>query len=153
MSKPAIQVTHVRQTTMFPAVACVACMVTGTTPEQFFEYCGHDGSENGFQLRELIHYLVDHDWMPGAVFDIGSEHAQQFITQRAVAAIKAALVVVRDPQNMKCTHLLLWDGKQLWDPQKAPPTGGRPLQFRDYQVRQVWPLTNINGNDFPRGHT
>jgi|GEM_PF-6905192 len=144
MSKALLSVKYVAASPQIPTLAAISSMVTGSPPERYMQYCLGRPS-----LKSLIHWLVDHDWLPGSIHDMTEQYAEQFLMHRHQVRVHAALVVCRVKGG---THLLLWDGKRLWDPLRTPPSmGERPLQLREYHIRQVWPLTRLDGDIAPRG--
>lgn len=144
----------IKQTNHWTCAAACVCMLTGTTLEEFYAYCGHDGSEDVqptkkrpfgkrcFSALELYGYLLNHGmtigWgcVPGEGFDpktqtltIDLEHLPALVD---VVSIRPDVV-----------HCVLWDGKRIIDPHFPE----NKLMPDDYSVIGWWPVTKLWPDD------
>lgn len=134
------------------AAACV-CMLTGTTLEEFYAYCGHDGSEDVqptkkrpfgkrcFSARELYGYLLSHDMTIGWGCTPGEDFDPRTQTLNIDLEPLPALVDVASTADV--VHCVLWDGKRIVDPYR--PEEKRAVE--DYTVLGWWPVTKLWPDD------
>jgi hypothetical protein len=137
--------------------ACV-CMLTGTTLEEFYEYCGHDGSQRVeytparwmgvrcFDIKEMIRYLLEYDYFLGlgaSGVDGDFDPAKMILTVSCDWERQSVLVDVSSGTDGKGIHQLLWSHelKRLIDPY-FPET---ERQFSDYKIVGWWPVVKANG--------
>lgn len=124
-------------------LACVAAMITQTTPEEFKEYCTQKGLCLWDDLS-LFRYIRLYGWTPALTYD-------NFIarpnTLFDILSGPCYLVVESDYKALRdagATHAVLWDGKRVHDP--LPAVMSRAL--RDYKIQWLIPLSqNIDEID------
>lgn len=120
-------------------LACVAAMITKTSPENFKEFC----RKHGFCLHDdisLFLYIRRYGFIPMACF----EDEENFHKNKDFRLLSGPcyLVVESDSQAIRdagATHAILWDGKKVHDP--APSRNGSGL--RSYKVKMICSLTRI----------
>lgn len=137
------------------AAACV-CMLTNTTLDEFYAYCGHDGSEDVtptkkrafgkrcFSARELYGYLLCHDMVIGWGFIPSKEFDPKTCTATVdFEKIPALLDVVSTSDIV--THCVLWDGENIVDPYFP----NEKKTVHDYTIEGWWPVTKLWEDDLP----
>lgn len=136
--------------------ACVAAMITGKTVEEVYSFVGHDGSgfeddsthpekRVGFGTLEIIKYLAECGYSIGtwSVFEDGTDisgfteiHFELKLEDcPAIVEVKAARL------GDKCSHVIYWDGKTVFDP--SPTIGDNP-GFSPYKVLKYMPVLYYN---------
>ena len=140
----------IRQPNNWTCAAACICMLTGTTLDEFYAYCGHDGSEavspspkhplgrRCFTSRELYGYLLRHDMTIG----FGFKNPEAFDPRKYTITVdlenNPALVDVESTMS-GVVHCVLWDGDRIIDPyfpedKKTPD---------DYTIIGWWPITKL----------
>jgi hypothetical protein len=129
-------------------------MLTGTTLGEFFDYCGHDGSEDVqptkkrpfgkrcFSTRELYGYLLAHDMMLGWGITPGKDFDPKTQTLNVDLEPLPALLDVAST-SPGVIHCVLWNGQRVIDPWF--PEKKRIVD--DYIVLGWWPVTKMMPDD------
>lgn len=137
------------------AAACV-CMITNTELEDFYRFCGHDGSDNVavtperwmgkrcFDMKEIIRFLLEYDLFLG--FGASGIPAD-FDPIKNVLQIECdwekqdVLIGVASGPDGKGLHQVFWSRelKRVVDPY-MPET---ERQLSDYHIVDCWPVVRI----------
>lgn len=135
-----------KQTDRSSCVACVAAMITRTTPEDFIRFVQelHPTERVGppYSDIDLALYLLEFNIVMGA----GAPQIRKVESGDLVAEIAFAIneypayVSVKSSENFE--HALYWDGRQLWDPNPSSRDGMDPLS---YTIVGWWPLIQLRG--------
>jgi len=132
--------------------ACVAAMITGQEVENVFDFVGHDGSgyseesthpdkRIGFDWVEIIKYLIEYRFTVGTwslfdpPFNLHGYDKIQF--EIDISDCPAILEVPSDRLGGECTHVVYWDGKNLFDPS---PAAKEDPKLSDYKVLKWIPV-------------
>jgi len=130
------------------AAACV-CMLTGTELEDFYQFCGHDGSEpvpvsvkhsigvRCFTLQELAGYLLKHNMFFGWCFNPEAGFDPRTMTMKVDVEHMVAFVTAEVRPGLH--HQLLWDGTRIIDPY-CPE---KQVSLSDYSIIDWWPVVRI----------
>lgn len=132
------------------AAACV-CMLTGTTLDDFYAFCGHDGSENVqittacpigrrcFSHQELAGYLLRHNMMMGwGCKPAGGFNPKTHQIESVDFEHMPALVDVQSA-TPGMIHCVLWDTERIIDPYFPE----RLVELEEYEVNAWWPITKL----------
>ena len=139
------------------AASCV-CMITGTTLEQFYEFCGHDGSEQVeptqarwmgvrcFDIKEMVRYLLEYDRFlgcGGATVKQDFDPFSEILTFHIDWELQDVLVDVKSGYDKKGIHQIFWSSKlkRLIDPMFPE----LPRAFTDYEIVGWWPVVKTFG--------
>ena len=115
----------------YSCFACVAAMITGKTVKDVFNFLGHDGSGykedsthpdkcSGFEQLEIVKYLAEYRYTLGIwsqfkdsenLGDIDEIHFELKLSD-----CPAVLIVKSKRLGDCCTHVVYWDGKNIFDP-------------------------------------
>lgn len=124
-------------------VACVAAMITRTTPEDFVRYVQelHPNVRvtPPYSDIDLNLYLLEFDIVMGA----GATRVFRDDSGDLVAEISfdckdyPAYVSVKSERDPALEHALYWSGKQIHDPNPNSKDGRNPLS---YTIMGWWPL-------------
>ena len=118
----------IKQENDWSCVACCVASITDTTLNDFYDYCGHDGSDKvegplytkhgqeipahpdgrrGFSIMEVIHYLVDRGFLPF------------FPAEYPIAMDYDALVFVKSKKHIGGSHALIWRAEKRNHPDRG----------------------------------
>lgn len=135
----------------------VMAMVTGKTVEDVIAFLGHDGGEendtgplvSGKHRRavwdqEAFIYLMSQGWTMGAWFDGNPALVGSITKGWGCWSGLPAVLCVTSQRFEGCTHVILWDGEKVLDPNPNKP---EYVSLDGYEVRQWWPLIHW-GKDF-----
>ena len=126
----------IKQENNWSCFAVVAAMVTGTTPDDVYEFVGHDGSlfdDNsehpdkrcGFKLKEIAKYLLEHNLLFGTFFDVDNsviDFSKETTFQSEVTIAKVPAIVTVESETLEgCLHTVYWDGEYVRDPNPDAP--------------------------------
>jgi hypothetical protein len=120
-------------------VAIVAAMATGCLPEDFEKRISHDPPYHDMELFVFL-------WELGYGLVFGFAGIQDFnplnYTLRIDIDLKdyMAYIAVKSETNDDLTHAILWDGKQIYDP-NPQIQNGRGLN--EYEVIKIYPFTKM----------
>jgi hypothetical protein len=137
------------------AAACV-CMLTDTSLEEFYSFCGHDGSEMGqvtemrpigrrcFSTKELMGYLLKHNLMmgwgctPAKGFNPKANRIEfiDFGNQPALIDVQSA--------TPGLIHCIVWNTRRIIDPYFPE----RQVELSDYELLAWWPITRIHDEEW-----
>ena len=132
--------------------ACVAAMITGETAEDVFKFIGHDGSgfdpesqhpekRAAFDYVEIIKYLINYRYSIGtwSNFDepLKISNYSEIHTEIVIEGNPAILSVPSEKLGGECTHVVYWDGKNIFDP--SPDAKDNP-KLSDYKVLKFIPV-------------
>lgn len=149
MSKIPIH-TLIKQPNAWTCGASCACMITNTTLEEFYSFCGHDGSAKVasseknpigvqcFTFKELASYLFKHNMMFGLGFDPPPEfNPSKHLLDIDISKLTAFLTVESVTPGL--LHLVLyWDGIII-DPLNPYVNN----KVEDYTILDWWPITKL----------
>lgn len=149
--------TRLKQPNNWTCWPTVLAMITGKSVDDVIAFAGHDGGEEdssgplvagvrrrAFWDQEAIIYLAAHGWTMGAWFD-GNPATVGATTQAwGCWSQHCAVLVVKSHRFEGCTHVVLWDGEKVLDPNPEKPDA---CQLADYEIKQWWTLVNW-GYDF-----
>jgi hypothetical protein len=131
-------------------------MITGASVEDVYDFCGHNGSEisdesdhpekrKGFGTVEILKYLLEYRYFLGswAEFENGEclagiDQVQFFVK---IDDVPAALIVPSSRLGGKCTHVIYWDGKKIYDPS---PEAKEDPDFEDYKILTYMPVLKFD---------
>jgi len=127
---------RVLQPNTWSCFAAAAVMVTGETLEDFYQFCGHDGSaidtqhpfadgRRGFRLDEVAGYLAKRGYLLGG--PVG--HPYCFGT--------LSILIVK---GRTYRHAVVWTGFRVIDPNPEKPFW---MGLRQYQVLEIWPVNKV----------
>lgn len=141
-----------KQPTDWTCWPTVLAMVTGKTMEDVVAFIGHDGGAedadgvlvSGKRRRavwdqEAIIYLAAHGWTMGAWFGGSPATVGATASDWGCWSQYPAVLVVKSQRFEGCTHVVLWDGASVLDPN---PTKPERCQLGEYEIRQWWPLVH-----------
>ncbi len=120
-------------------VAIVAAMATGCLPEDFEKRIPHDPP---YCDMELFVFL----WELGYGLVFGFAEIQDFDPLNTTLRIELnlrdfmAYIAVKSKTNNDLTHAILWDGKQIYDPNPLVQHG---LSLNEYEVIKIYPFTKL----------
>jgi hypothetical protein len=147
----------IRQPNGWTCAASCVCMVTGTTLEEFYAFCGHDGSApvektaehwmgvRCFNLKELVGYLLKHDYflgVGGAGIEFDFDPCREVLSIRIDWEQQDVLVGVLSGPYSTGLHQILWSRPlgRLVDP-LCPEDPTRT--FKDYKIIDWWPVVKL----------
>ena len=122
-------------------IACVASCLTGKSKKDFFEFCGHDGSEHNpasdhpeerrsFLMQELAGFLAKHNLHFGCHLTKDFKVDASFSRQNT-----AVLTVVSEKLPVPNMHVVVWTGEKVLDSNYAVPQ-----DLDRYRVTEWWPV-------------
>lgn len=139
----------IKQTDTWSCVACCLAMVTEKDLEYVIKHIGHDGSgydENsshpdkrrGFNLKDTVKYLIDHDVIMGAFLSpIGGVMAAGPNAFAYSSHNPALLTVKSERLPSPAMHVVYWNGEYVLDPN---PSVKGVRNADEYFITEIWPL-------------
>lgn len=134
----------------------VAAMVTGATVEDVIAFLGHDGGEedptgplvSGKRRRalwdeEIMAYLATRGWTLGLWLNGQGEAKAKDWDWKEVPAV----LFVKSERFEGCTHVVLWTGQVVLDPN---PNAAPSRRLEEYEVKTWWPLIHWGPRFFDR---
>lgn len=146
----------IKQPTPWTCAAACVCMVTGTSLEQFYAFCGHDGSEKVevtaarwmgvrcFDIKEMVRYLLEYDCFlgcGGTTVEANFDPVKTALTLYVDWERQDVLVDVKS--GTEGIHQILWSNKlgRLIDPLFPE----KQVTFEDYDIVGWWPVVRTHG--------
>jgi hypothetical protein len=159
------KVERIEQPDTWSCFACCAAMVTGETLQDVRDFLGHDGSHEleesshpekraGFAYSEILRYLADQGWSLGSFCyfgtdgkhfnDVDMDGERRF---RVLTPFSPGMLVVASRVFPGGKHIIVWDGKDLWDPSPSAPG---PRELDEYVYFEFWPLCDFRDKVWKR---
>lgn len=135
-------------------VACVAAMITRTSPEDFVRYVQalHPLTpvKPPYSDIDLAKFLLEFEIIMGAGAPVLSKGQEGEIYAQLIfdVSLFPAYVSVKSERDPRFEHAVFWDGKKIWDPNPNVPDGRDPLS---YAIVGWWPLVQVRGKPINPG--
>ena len=138
----------------------VMAMVTGKTVDEVVAFLGHDGGEetpDGLMVsgkrrraiydQEAFIYLMSNGWTLGSWFDGNPAQTGSVTKDWGCWSKQSAVLFVKSQRFEGCSHVVLWDGEKVLDPNPNHPEF---MPLDGYEVTAWWPLIHWGKEYFDR---